>query len=155
MVPEAEDFVKDGAIKLLKDLILQTGNFVIGTLLILERHSPFKRVVALAWVSMVVFSLLAYDGATESLYHSLLLDDLFQVKDGIVAYFSSYQGLARSFVFTAFVLLALTLTSQVRFFITSLSIGTLIVIGARSELIAFVFAVCCFEFLKCSKVQRI
>lgn len=61
---------------------------------------------------------------------------------------ATYQGFARSAMVIAFLLLSVFPLWKIRFPIALISIFILFVLGARSELVAFVFAWFCFESSK-------
>ena len=143
------------ALTLLQDLILQTANFAIGTLLLIRKGRFGFLILVIFWVSIALFNTLAFDPMFDSVYHRLVNDPaIVSLRDGPVS-FASYQGMARSFVMTAFLLIAMIERYGARLVVTAISCVTLFIIGARSELAGFVFALATLELFSLRKTPAL
>jgi len=142
----SEDYTKLVAIKLFKDLVLQSANFIIGSFLVLQPRRIIFPWIGTIWILMLLFVFANYNPDYDSLYHALVLDPTISGLRDQPQDFASYQGLARSTLMTSFLLIALTRQHYMRFSVEIISAVALYIIGARSEFVGFLIAICFFEF---------
>ena len=109
--------------------------------------------LVLLWASMTVFVVLAYDPKYSTLIHNFHLNPaLIEARDPSFS-FSSHQGFSRSLIFTTLFFIALSSNPFARWSVFSLTSFALIILGSRSELFAFVFAVLIFEICSVSSIR--
>ena len=143
-----KDYTIEGATKLCLSLALQTSNFIIGSLLILLNKDKKTLVLFFAWLSISIFCIVVYEPHHGSVFHSLTRNAELNIVRIVEMQGSSYQGLARSFLMTSLLLIALIEVRLLRYLACIVSTITLALIGARSELLGLVCAISIFEITK-------
>ena len=140
-----EIYTENGALKLLKDLILQAANFALGSLLVFNKNRKTVAALCAFWIGIVILVAGTFDLSYQSFHQRLIYDPQFGYRPVSSDLFSSYQGFARSFAMTSILLLAILRGHNLRILAACVSAVTLVYIGARSELLGFLFAIAILE----------
>jgi hypothetical protein len=142
-----DHYVDAASTNLMGFLIQLITNFLIGYYLTLSASNAkwFTSVVFVLWLCMFVFVLKTFDVETLSVHGALYWGEDKGLADP--ESFASYQGFARSSLLTSFILVAMTKHFVRRLLIEAISVITLFLLSARSEIVGFLSAVALFEIL--------
>lgn len=139
-------YTDTAAVQLLQGLVFHIANFAVGTLLIVKKDKFSFYFIGMFWLCMAAYTILQFDKMSMSLATTLHAEG--------PEVFASYQGFARSMMVTSLLLLAVTKGGYLRYGITLLSMVTLFLLGGRSEMLGFLFAVLVFESAMAMAISR-
>lgn len=115
----------------------------IGAFMDINRPA-FQVAVVASWIGMALIVLIYLEGVY------FIPQQIFDTDKSV----ASYQGFARSFVFSTMVLLAIQKRTWLRILLASFAIVITFFMAARSELIGLIFAVSLVEFIRASRSPR-
>jgi hypothetical protein len=103
-------------------------------------HPQFR---AMAFVGLAVMSAIAFSFSVNGVFY---LGALGTAQDGADDSLATYQGFARSYLFTILPLIAYTRSLPLRLLLYAVGVATLFVNTARTEFVGLLFAIPLFEF---------